>query len=304
MTHILITGGLGFIFSHVTQYFVQKGWSVTVVDNCSTGAHMEISDGTFKLIKEDLSNTGAWEILAEEQPDYIVHAAAITDVDYSIKHPEATFRNNVMCNLNAFEAMRRIPNLKKFLYVNTDEVYGECLYRKKEDEILFPRNPYSISKATGALMRYGYDNTYPEINLKTTEIRMCNIFGPRQDDTKIFPQIIKSLKQDYSIPLQNGGEGYREYLYVMNVPPLIDMILKTGGKTYNVTNNDGFTVLELFDIAERISKRNIKFVLSDRPGHDRWYRMDSERLKQELGWKPEYSFQEGLEEYFRIEGIL
>ena len=304
MPKIVVTGGLGFILSHVTEYFVGKGWEVTVIDNCATGAHPEISDGSFKLIEEDFSKIGAWQLIVDEEPEYIVHGASVTDVDYSIEFPEETFRNNVGCNLNAFEAARRIENLKQFLYVDTDEVYGECDYRKREDEILFPRNPYSVSKATGALMRYAYDNTYPELRLKTAEIRMCNIFGPRQDTTKIFPQIINSLKHGYSIPLQNGGRGHREYLYVKNMPPLVDLVLEKGNRTYNVTNNDGFTVLELFAVVERVVGKKISFHSSDRPGHDRWYRMDNARLTSQLNWNPGYSFEEGLRDYLGIEGLL
>lgn len=301
MPSVLITGGLGFILSHVTEHFVEKGWEVVVIDNCSAGSHQEISDGSFKLIEEDFSKLGAWQIIVEEHPQYIVHAAAITDVDYSIQFPEETFRNNVLCNLNAFEAARKLRNLKKFLYVDTDEVYGECEYRKSEDEILFPRNPYSVSKAAGALMRYGYDNTYPGLALKSAEIRMCNIFGPRQDKSKIFPQIIKSLSEGYSIPLQNGGEGYREYLYVKNIPPLIELILEKGDRTYNVTNNDGFTVLELFGIVEKATGKSVNFHTSDRAGHDRWYRMNNARLRDQLDWKPIYSFDDGLRDYLQIE---
>ena len=304
MPKVLITGGLGFIFSHVTEYFVQKGWEIVVIDNCSAGSHQEISDGSFKVVEEDFSKHGAWQIVVEENPQYIVHAAAITDVDYSIQSPEETFRNNVLCNLNAFEAARKVTTLKKFLYVDTDEVYGECEYGKLENEILFPRNPYSVSKATGALMRYGYDNTYPELKLRTAEIRMCNIFGSRQDTTKILPQIVRSLKENYSIPLQNHGEGYREYLYVKNVPPLIDLILEKGNRAYNVTNNDGFTVSQLFRIVEKVTGRRVNFHASDRPGHDRWYRMDSTRLRSELDWKPDYSFEDGLRDYLVIEELL
>ena len=153
-------------------------------------------------------------------------------------------------------------------------------------------------------MRYGYDNTYPIIQLKTTEIRMCNIFGPRQNATKIFPQIMKSLKGEYSIPLQNGGHGHREYLYVKNIPPLIDLVLNKGNRTYNVTNNDGYDVLELFKIVESSVDGKITHHASNRPGHDRWYRMDSTRLVNHLEWAPEYTFLEGLRDYLEIEELL
>ena len=303
MSDVVITGGLGFILSYVTEYLAKNGLTVAVIDNCSIGSHPEIVDGSFKLIQEDFSKQGAYELILSEDPKYVIHAAAITDVDYSIKYPEETLRNNISCNLNAYEAARKLKNLERFLYVNTDEVYGECEYEKQEDEILFPRNPYAISKATGSILRYGYDNTYPRLKSKTTEIRMCNIFGPRQDKRKIFPQIIKSIKDEYSIPLQNDGLGFREYLYVKNIPPLIELILEKGLRTYNITSNEGFTVLDIFRLVESKVNRRVKFHSSDRPVHDRWYRMDNSRIRDELGWNPKYSFSAGLDDYLRNEGL-
>lgn len=300
---VLITGGLGFIFSYVTEYLVEKGYDVVVIDNCSTGSHPEIVDGSFKFYKEDFAKKGAWKRVVQEKPDYIIHAAGITDVDYSIKHPEETFINNVMCNLNAFEAARKLKGIKKLVYVSTDEVYGECEHRKNEEEILFPRNPYSCTRAVGSLMRYAFDNTYKEIFDKTAETRKCNIFGPRQDMAKIMPQIVASLKGKHSIPLQNKGEGYREYLYVKNIPPLIELVMKKGWRTYNVTNGEGFTVKELIAEAGRITGKKVKTHPAKRAGHDFAYRMDNTRLVTELGWEPLYSFDEGLKEYFTLEGV-
>lgn len=301
---VVITGGLGFIFSYVTEHFVKQGYEVTVIDNCSIGSHPEIIDGSFKFLREDFARPSAWEMILEEKPDWLIHAAAITDVDHSIRHSEEVMLNNIMCNLNAFEAARRLDTLQKFLYVSTDEVYGECEYPKKETDIIFPRNPYSCSKATGSLMRYAYDNTYKHILDKTAEIRMCNIFGPRQDITKIFPQLIKSLKSGYSVPIQNGGEGYREYLYVKNVPPLVELVMKKGWRTYNVTVGDGLTVMELIKKVEELSGKRVIYHHSNRPGHDRFYRMDNSRIVNELGWRPKYSFLQGVEEYLKLEGII
>ena len=303
---IVITGGLGFIFSHVTEYFVKQGHEVTVIDNCSAGSHPEIIDGSFKFLREDFSQPDGWKMVLEEKPDWLIHAAAITDVDYSIKHSKEVMSNNFMCNLNAFEAVRHSDTITKLLYVSTDEVYGECENPKKETDIIFPRNPYSCSKATGSIMRYAYSNTYTPSTVfdHTAEIRMCNIFGPRQDTRKIMPQIVKSIKEGYSIPLQNNGEGYREYLYVKNIPPMVELIMQKGWRAYNVTAGEGFTVIDLIRRAEAITDKKIKNHPADRPGHDRFYRMDNTRITTELGWKPEYSFDYGLQEYLESEGIL
>ncbi|MBU2263316.1 GDP-mannose 4,6-dehydratase [Patescibacteria group bacterium] len=293
---ILITGGLGFIFSHVTEYFVAKGWRVIVIDNLSEGSHPEILNNTFTHYNYDVANYGVIELIQKENPDFVVHAAANSDVDHSIKNPQEIFQKNILGTLFVFEACRVIPNLKKFIYVSTDEVYGECEHRKREDEIIFPKNPYSCSKAAGSLLRMAYDNTYSNLKDKTAETRFCNVFGPRQDIRKIMPLIKKSIEEGHSIPLHCEGVGYREYLYVKNIPPVIELILKKGNRNYNLTLNDGFTVKGLVKKAEEITKGKVKTHPAHRPGMDLKYQMDNTRIK-DLGWKPLYSFEEGLREY-------
>ena len=311
---ILITGGLGFIFSHVTEYFVRKGWEVHVADNLSEGSHPEIIDGSFKFIECDVSEDISYSVknptiegvICGGDYDYIIHAAAISDVDYSIQQPFEAIRKNTMGNLRVFSALWSMIqsrkqtgkplNLKKFIYVSTDEVYGECETRKKETDIIFPKNPYACSKATGSLMRLAFDNSYPELNNLTAETRFCNVFGPRQDHRKILPAIKESLNGQYTIPLHNGGTGFREYIYVKNIPEVIDLILEKGNRTYNVTLNDGYTVRQLIEKAEGITGKKCKTVESNRPGMDLKYQMDNTRIL-ELGWTPKYTFEEALQDY-------
>lgn len=294
---LLITGGLGFIFSHVTEYFVQKGWNVVVIDNESAGSHPEIIDGSFKYYKMSVCDREVMNVIRDEAPDYIIHAAAISDVDYSIREPYRTLEENIIANLNVFEACRELTSLKKFVYVSTDEVYGECEHRKQEHEIIFPRNPYSCSKAVGSIMRYAYENTYATLVDKTAETRFCNVFGPRQDTRKILPLIKHALQNNESIPLHNKGLGYREYIYVKNIAPALELILEKGNRVYNLTTNDGYTVGELIERVEEVSGKAIKVYDEQRAGMDMKYQMDSSRIVDELGWKPLYSFEEGLREY-------
>jgi nucleoside-diphosphate-sugar epimerase len=293
---ILITGGLGFIFSHVTEYFVAKGWNVVVIDNLSKGSQPQIINDSFKHYDLDVSDIETVSVIQKENPEFVIHAAAISDVDYSIKHPHETLQKNVMANINVFEACRTLPNLKKLIYVSTDEVYGECEHRKSEEEIIFPKNPYSCSKAAGSLLRLTYDNTYANLKDKTAETRFCNVFGPRQDSAKIMSAIKRSMQGEYSIPLHGNGGGYREYTYVKNIPPAIELILEKGNRTYNLTSNDGFTVRELIVKAEEVTGKKVTTHAGDRPGMDMKYQMDATRIR-ELGWEPLYSFEEGLREY-------
>lgn len=296
---IIITGGLGFIFSYVTEHFVQKGWNVVVIDNLSEGSNPQLIDGSFTHYNAHMADPRVVELIISENPDYLIHAAAITDVDYSVREPYRTFKKNMMGSAHAFEACRKLSDIKKFMYVATDEVYGECDRPMKEDDIILPKNPYSCSKAFGSLMRVAYDNTYPNLKGKTVETRMCNIFGPRQDTRKIMPQIKKSLEEGYSIPLHNGGVGYRQYLYVKNIPSAVDLILTKGTGVYNVTASEGHTVNELIRMAEKLTGKKVVTHSGHRPGMDMRYDTDGMRLEVELGWKPPQSFADGLKEYLR-----
>ena len=297
---ILITGGLGFIFSYVTEYFVNKGWEVVVIDNESEGSHPEIINGSFTYYKMDVCDSSVIDIVKKEGPEYVIHAAAISDVDYSINNPYNVLKKNIMANLNIFEACHKLRSLKKFVYVSTDEVYGECDHRKKEDEISFPKNPYSGSKAVGSLLRMLYDNTYQELRDKTAETRFCNVFGPRQDKRKIMPLIKHAIETGVPMPVHNSGAGYREYIYVKNIPSLIELIILRGNRTYNITTNNGMSVVDLIKHIEKITGKKVPTYSHTRPGMDLKYQMDASRVKEELGWNPSYSFDQGLKEYFLL----
>lgn len=307
MKRVLITGGLGFIFSHVTEHFIKNGWDVMVIDNESAGSHPELipvfkelapaSGGKFTYAQYDVSYAPVIPIITTFDPHYIVHAAAMSDVDYSIKQPLKTILGNNNGTSNVFEAARKVKSLEKLLYVSTDEVYGECNHAKKEDEIIFPKNPYSLTKAFGSLLRLAYDNTYRELKDKTVETRFCNVFGPRQDDRKVIPAIKRALSGGKPLVLHNGGDGYRQYIHVSEIPPLIGMLLELGSRTYNITAGEGYTVRELCAKAEILTGQSVKSIPGKRAGMDMRYEMSSDRLREEFNWKPTKSFDEHFKEY-------
>jgi len=300
---ILITGGLGFIFSYVTEHFVEKGWNVVVIDNLSEGSHPEILNDSFTHYDAHLADPSVVDLIVNEQPDYLIHAAAITDVDYSIREPYRTIYKNTLGTLHAFEAARKLPNLKKFMYVATDEVYGSREKPAYEHDALNATNPYSSSKAIGSVILPAYQNTYPELARKIVEVRPCNAFGPRQDSRKILPQIKKAITENYSIPLHNDGKGHREYLYVKNFPNAIELLLQKGTGAYNLTSGEDFTVRDLLKKVEELSGKSIRTHAAERSGMDLRYVVDGTRLG-ELGWKPDYSFEEGLREYLNLPEIV
>ncbi len=300
---IVITGGMGFIFSHVTEYFLQKGAEVHVLDNLSAGSHKELipafsaMPGKFFFYEEDVSFLPAQSLIKRIDPTYIIHAAAISDVDQSIKNPAKVIHANNTASLNVFEAARACKKLKKLLYVSTDEVYGECDHPKTEDEIIFPKNPYALSKAFGSIMRLAYDNTYPELKDKTCETRFCNVFGPRQDARKIIPAIKEALATDKPLKVHNGGGGFRQFISVKEIPPLIEILLENGMRTYNITSDEGCTVLDLIGHTEEITGKKIKVISGRRSGMDMRYQMSSKRLKDEFSWSPSSKFVDSLADY-------
>lgn len=297
MKNIVITGGLGFIFSHVTEYFIRKGYHVHCIDNLSTGSHPEliaefkkIEGGRFTFIELDVSFAMVVPVIKTINPEYIIHAAAMSDVDYSIKQPVKTILGNNSGTMYVFQAAQECKDLKKLLYISTDEVYGECDHAKKEDSIIFPKNPYALSKAFGSLLRLAYDNTYKELKDKTVETRFCNVFGPRQDARKIIPAIKRAIEGGKPVQLHNGGEGYRQFIHVSEIPPVIDMLLEKGSRTYNVTSGEGHTMAQLLAEAEYITGKKVPTVPGKRKGMDMRYEMDGSRLREEFGWKPAHAF--------------
>lgn len=302
MKKIVITGGLGFIFSHVTEYFLKAGYDVMVLDNLSAGSHYDLVEpfkqlGKLTFVERDVSFLTIIPIITTFNPDYIVHAAAISDVDYSIKQPVKTIQANNNGTINVFEAARQCKNLKKLLYVSTDEVYGECDHAKTESEIIFPKNPYAVSKAFGSLLRLGYDNTFKELQDKTVETRFCNVFGDRQDDRKVIPAIKRALEGGKPLELHNDGEGYRQFIHVSEIPRIIDKLLECGHRTYNITAGEGMTVAELIAAAENITGKKVPTVPGKRKGMDMRYEMSAGRLVTEIGWNPELSFMEHYKKY-------
>ena len=273
-----------------------------VIDNLSAGAHPELVPefkklGKLTFVEYDVSFQPVVPIITTFNPEYIIHAAAISDVDYSIKQPVKTVQANVNGTINIFEAARKLKNLKKLLYVSTDEVYGECDHPKTEDEIIFPKNPYSLSKAFGSIMRLAYDNTFPELKDKTVETRFCNVFGPRQDDRKVIPAIKRALEGGKPLAIHNKGVGYHQYIHVSEIPPLIEHILNVGNRTYNITTGEGYTVHNLTEIVEHLTGKKVPTIFGNRPGMDMRYEMSADRIQNAFGWKPKKTFQEHFKQY-------
>lgn len=303
MPRIVILGSQGFIFSHVVEHFLDKGWEVHGFDNLGPGSHPELVSPFeargMRFYEEDVSFAPIVDKIVRIDPDYIVMAAHISDVDYSLKFPTKVITANNAATLHAFDAARKCKRLKKFLYVSTDEVYGECDHRKEEHEIIFPRNAYACSKAFGSLLRLAYDNSYPELRDKTCETRFCNVFGGRQDDRKLLPAIKRALNGGKPLELHNKGMGYREWIHVFDIPPVIELLLEKGHRTYNITTEFGCTAIDAIEAVERALGKRIPTVPGKRVGMDMKYQMSGARMREEFGWTPSIDPAEAIIEYMK-----
>ncbi|MGB9815899.1 MAG: dTDP-glucose 4,6-dehydratase [Thermoplasmata archaeon] len=292
---ILVTGGAGFIGTNCMIYFKGKGHEIINVDKLGTGSvkkNLNVVENRF--FKIDISKRFSEDIL--EGVDLIVNFASESHVDRSIKDPLFFYKNNTGLIMNILEAMRKYSGDIRMVHISTDEVYGDILEGSfSEDATLRPSNPYSASKVSQDAFVLAYSRTYG-LNISIT--RCTNNYGPYQLPEKLIPKtIIRSLK-NMKIPIYGNGEQVRDWLYVEDHCKAIEIVSKLGkkGEIYNVSAGNERKNIEVVKNILRLMKKPedlIEFV-EDRPGHDVRYSLDSTKLRN-LGWKPETSFEEGLE---------
>jgi len=299
---LLVTGGLGFIGSNFIRYMLSEydDIQITNLDKLSTGSNpMNLKDveedRRYSFVKGDISNMKLVKNIVNET-DAIVNIAAETHVDRSISKPKLFFKSNTFGAFNLLEAARK-ANVKMFLHVSTDEIYGAATEARSFDELdrLQPSNPYSASKASADLFAIAYHKTY---GLKTMVTRCTNNFGPYQFPEKFIPKVIIRALLNLKVPLYGSGRQIRDWIYVTDHCEAVDLALRRGaaGEIYNISSGNE---LENIKVAEMIldflakPKRIIEFV-EDRPGHDIRYSLDSSKIKRFLGWKPKHSFEGAL----------
>jgi dTDP-glucose 4,6-dehydratase len=304
VTRLLVTGGLGFIGSNYVLSAVRSGnfSKIVNVDSISYGANPKnLSElggkSEYVFVKGSITDSEKVASLVSEA-DLVVHFAAETHVDRSIANPRAFLESNVVGTFNLLEAARR-SKLAKFVHVSTDEVFGSASAGTSfhEDARTNPSSPYAASKAAGEAFVTAYHKTY---GLPTAIVRCTNNFGPRQFPEKFIPKTIINALRGGMVPVYGDGSQVRDWIYVADFCGAIGLVLNNGrnGATYNVSSGNETSNLE---VAETIlatigkPKEQIQFV-EDRPGHDFRYSLDSSRIREELHWKPEYTFSRALKE--------
>lgn len=309
---ILVTGGAGFIGSNFVIYMLKKypNYKLINLDSLTYAGNLdnlsEIENNkNYVFIKGDICDRGLVEdIFDQYAPNYVINFAAESHVDRSIKDPQVFLQTNIAgtqvlldaCKKRWITAEGHISG-RKFLQVSTDEVYGtlgETGYFTEQTP-LAPNSPYSASKASADMFVRAYHETF---GLHVNITRCSNNYGPYQFPEKLIPLMICNALDNKELPVYGDGMNVRDWLYVGDHCRAIDVVLHNGknGEVYNVGGHNEKTNIDIVKIIlKELNKPEslIKYV-TDRPGHDRRYAIDPQKIKEELGWEPSIMFEEGI----------
>lgn len=317
--HLLITGGAGFIGSHLVRLLVQKypEYAIWNLDALTYAGNLEnLKDveaaPNFHFIKGDITDAGfLHDLFSRQHFDGIIHLAAESHVDRSISGPLAFVQTNVIGTVLLLEAARRqwadALEGKLFYHVSTDEVYGSLGETGffTEDTAYDPRSPYSASKASSDHFVRAYYHTY---GLPVIISNCSNNYGPYQFPEKLLPLMINNIRHRKPLPVYGDGKYTRDWLWVIDHVEAIDTIFHEGmkGETYNIGGNNEWKNIDLVHLLCQTmdgllgrppgDSASLITYVRDRPGHDRRYAIDASKLQNELGWSPKVMMAEGLAE--------
>lgn len=303
--NILVTGGAGFMGSNFVRFLLKKypDYRVVNFDKLTYAGNLENlqeveHDSRYAFVRGDICDQEAVErVVREHAIDAVVNYAAETHVDRSIHDPSAFLKTDVFGTHVLLETVKKF-NLKKLVQISTDEVFGSIDQGSfREDSPFRPNSPYSASKAGGDLLCRAYYETYRTPVVVT---HSCNFYGAYQYPEKLIPLFITNLLEGKKIPLYGDGKNVREWIHASDHCRAIDRVLHAAapGSVYMIGTGDEISNIQ---ITKKIlalllfGEDRIEYV-PDRPGHDRRYAIDCSRLRRELGWMPEKSFDEGLRE--------
>ena len=307
MAKFLITGGAGFIGGNFLHIMTERHPNdyYMCVDALTYAGNMEtieplLQKNNFSFIQQNICNREAiFNLFKKEKFDYVINFAAESHVDRSIDNPEIFLKTNILGTQVLMDASRKF-NVKRFHQVSTDEVYGDLPLDRPdlsftETTPLHTSSPYSASKASADLLVLAYHRTY---GLPITISRCSNNYGPYQFPEKLIPLMIQKALKNEALPVYGDGKNVRDWLYVDDHCKAIDLIVRYGknGEIYNIGGHSEKSNLDVIkEILKILNKPTslISFV-KDRPGHDLRYAMNPAKIEKELGWKPEYCFDEAL----------
>jgi len=302
---ILVTGGAGFIGSNFILYILKSyaGWHIINLDALTYAGNLENlkmieQNSNYQFIKGSISNYALVERLAQQGLDGIINFAAESHVDRSIEDPGVFVETNIKGTQTLLEVARKYK-VGRFLQVSTDEVYGSLGDSGyfTETTPLVPNSPYAASKAGADLLVRAYHQTF---GLDVVITRCSNNYGPYQFPEKLIPLIISNALEDKQLPVYGDGLNIRDWLHVADHCAAIALAFIKGksGEIYNVGGNSERTNLEVVKIIISLLSKPESLIhyVKDRLGHDRRYAIDASKISDELGWKPQYSFETGIRE--------
>ena len=301
---LIVTGGAGFIGSAFVRLAVSEGISVVNLDKLTYAGNPEnlvsIADSPlYEFAKGDIVDAEfVGSLLAKHSPDGIVHFAAESHVDRSILSPGTFFETNLRGTFTLLESARA-ANLKRFVHVSTDEVYGslEAPLEADEEFPLVTNSPYSASKAGSDLLARSYFKTY---KLPVLITRASNNYGPYHFPEKLIPLMIMNALEDRKLPVYGDGQQIRDWLYVEDHVRGILSVFRKGqeGEIYNIGGNRSLPNLDVVRMILELTGKPESLIeyVTDRPGHDRRYALTSEKLTNATGWAPQMEFERGLKQ--------
>jgi dTDP-glucose 4,6-dehydratase len=312
MKNILVSGGCGFIGSHVVEHLLKNtDHNIVIIDKLNYASYGFKRLKEMKIMENKRVSVFTWDLtckipdfLLQEMGEinYIIHMAAETHVDNSIFCPVDFIHNNVMSTVTILQFARGLRKLEIFFYFSTDEVYGPALDGKmfKEDERHNPTNPYSASKSSAEMICLAYRNTY---GIPLMRINVMNAFGEMQHKEKFIPKVIEKIVKGEKVDIHaypdKKKSGTRFYIHARNIAAGVLFLIKNGkiGESYNLTGEKEVSNLEMAQFIADVIGKELKYEMvdfhSDRPGHDLRYGLDGSKMK-EMGWILPLSFEESL----------
>jgi dTDP-glucose 4,6-dehydratase len=305
MMKVLITGGAGFIGSNFVRFTIERhpDYRIVNLDKLTYAGNLENLSGLeqdprHEFVQGDICDPDCVGEILNNKVDAVIHFAAESHVDRSILHSAEFVRTNIVGTLNLLESCRK-NKVGRFVQVSTDEVYGSLgdSGAFTERTPIAPNSPYAASKASADLLVRSYCHTHGFPGIIT---RCSNNYGPYQFPEKLIPLLISNALADMPLPIYGDGLNVRDWIHVRDHCAAIDAVLHQGriGEVYNVGARQELTNLQVVRLVLKMLNKDESLIryVEDRPGHDRRYAIDSSKLESELNWRPQVSFEDGLQD--------
>jgi dTDP-glucose 4,6-dehydratase len=308
MKKIIVTGGLGFIGSNLIELLLKKSFFVINIDKVTySSSFYKLVDSknkkNYKFIKCDIKDKKMEKIFNKFKPYCIFNLAAETHVDRSIDNPDKFIQSNIVGIFNLLECFKNFSKRfkSKLIHISTDEVYGDILTgRSKENSFYQPSSPYAASKAAADHLVRSYIKTY---KIPAIVTNCSNNYGPRQHPEKLIPKLIYNTFNNISLPIYGTGSNSREWIFVRDHCEALLKVFQKGkiGEFYNIGSNENLSNIKVCKKIINLAKKSINLgkkvkicFVKDRPGHDKRYALDSDKINKKVKWFPKIKFEQGI----------